>query len=61
MKLVDYIILGGVALLVAGVVYHLIKRKKRGEGGCGCGCQGCPSAGSCQARKSQEKENEEAV
>ncbi len=59
MKPIDYLLLGGICLLVAGITVHLIKRKRAGKGGCGCGCVGCPSAGACAARK--EKQDDEAV
>ncbi len=56
MSPVDYILLGGLALIVVGVSVYLIKRKKAGKGGCGCGCQGCPSAGACHAKKEKNDE-----
>ncbi len=56
MQPIDYVILGVLALVMAGITVHLIKRKKAGKGGCGCGCANCPSAGSCQAEKSQTEE-----
>ncbi len=51
MNAIDYILLGGLALVVAGIVVHLIIRKKKGKGGCGCGCKNCPSAGACRNGK----------
>ncbi len=59
MKPIDYIIIGVVALAVALVIAHLIKRKKQGESGCGCGCSSCPSAGACPSAKLQNKEEED--
>ncbi len=50
MNTIDYILLGGVALALAGVIVHLIRRKKQGKSGCGCGCQNCPSAGACHGK-----------
>ena len=47
MEPIDYIIIGGIAIAVVGIVVYLIKQKKKGKSGCGCGCSGCPHAGSC--------------
>lgn len=58
MKPIDYIIIGGVALVVAFVVVHLIKQKKEGKNGCGCGCASCPSAGACPTAQRNTKEEE---
>lgn len=55
---IDYILLGGIALIVVGVVVWLIKKKKKGEMGCGCGCSGCPNANVCGANKGKNEENE---
>ncbi len=54
MNAIDYILLGGVALVIAGIIVHLIRRKKQGKGGCGCGCQNCPSAGKCQGKREED-------
>ncbi len=56
MNAIDYILLGGAAVVIALVIYHLVKRKKQGKGGCGCGCVGCPSAGNCQKTQNTEEE-----
>ena len=36
------IIVGLVVLfIIAGVVIHMIRNKKKGKSACGCGCSGC--------------------
>ncbi len=60
MKLIDWLLLGAVVLVVGGVVFYLLKRKKAGKGGCGCGCAGCPSAGAC-GRAKKENDDDETV
>ena len=57
MELIDYILLGGLTLAVAGIIAWLIKKKKKGETGC-CGCGGCPHASSCgKKREDTEDKN----
>ncbi len=51
MKPIDIILIVGLAVVVVGVIAHLIYRKKKGINGCGCGCKNCPSASSCGANK----------
>lgn len=58
MQPIDYIILGGLAVVIVFISLHLVKRKKEGKGGCGCGCSSCPSAGSCAAAQKNTKEEE---
>lgn len=59
--MIDAIIVTAVVLLVLGVSAYLIWRKKKGKGGCGCGCSGCPNAGACGAKKTEEKEEDECT
>ena len=58
METIDYILLGGLALIVSGIVAWLIKKRKNGESGCGCGCIGCPSAHTCHSAKPMKTEEE---
>lgn len=53
MKPIDIILIVGLAVVVVGVIAHLIYRKKKGINGCGCGCKNCPSASSCGAKKEE--------
>ena len=39
------------AAVVAAVIIHLIREKKRGKSSCGCHCAGCPMSGACHSRK----------
>ena len=34
-------------LIVAAIVIHLVRKKKRGQSSCGCGCSSCPLSSSC--------------
>jgi len=47
MNLADYIVIGILAFIAAGVVVWLIRRKKRGKSTCG----GCPYSGNCSGRQ----------
>ena len=38
------------AAVIAAIVIHLIKQKKRGKSSCGCKCAHCPMAGSCHKK-----------
>ena len=53
-------ILIGTALtaVVAVILVHMVKNKKKGGSSCGCGCAGCPMSGTChkeQAEQADEK------
>lgn len=39
------------AAVVAAVIVHLAREKKRGKSSCGCHCAGCPMSGACHSRK----------
>ena len=54
MEPIDYIIIGGIAIAVVGIVIYLIRQKKKGKTGCGCGCNGCPHADKCGAKTDNE-------
>jgi len=47
MSLADYVVLGMLAAAVACAVIYIIRRKKRGRGG----CADCPYAGQCGDRE----------
>lgn len=38
------------ALIVAGIIYRMIKNKKAGKMSCGCGCEGCALADKCHKK-----------
>lgn len=42
MELIDYIVLGIIALVIGGAVAYIIKAKKSGKK-----CIGCPDSGAC--------------
>ena len=37
------------AAVIAAIVIHLIKQKKRGKSSCGCSCSSCPMKNSCHS------------
>lgn len=37
----------GLAVLVAAIIIHLVREKKRGKSSCGGCCAGCPMGGAC--------------
>ncbi len=51
----DIILIVLLVLIVAGVSFYLIRRKKAGKSGCGCsgGCAGC--SGSCMGTLDRKK------
>ena len=49
--MIDYIIIGGLVVLVAGIVVYLRRAKKQGKG-----CIGCPSSGQCTGSCDKERE-----
>ncbi|MDD5927816.1 MAG: FeoB-associated Cys-rich membrane protein [Firmicutes bacterium] len=46
------IVIGAIlAAVVAAVIVHMVRNKKRGRSSCGCGCSGCAMNGSCHPKK----------
>ena len=46
------------AVIVALIIYNLVKDKKKGKSSCGCNCAHCAMAGSCHsARISKRAKN----
>ena len=46
------IVIGAIlAAVVAAVIVHMVRNKKRGRSSCGCGCSGCAMNGSCHLKK----------
>jgi hypothetical protein len=43
------LVAGVLAALVAAIVIHLWRNKKKGRFSCGCSCGGCPMNGSCHS------------
>ncbi len=50
--LVSLVLLG----LLGGIVWSMIRKKKRGEISCGCGCSNCAMNGTCHAAKTNKEE-----
>lgn len=46
------IIIGAIlAAVVAAVIVHMIRNKKKGRSSCGCGCSSCAINGTCHPKK----------
>ncbi len=43
------------AVILAFVIYTMVRDKKRGKSSCGCNCSHCPSAGMCHSGKIKAK------
>ena len=50
--LVSLVLLG----LLSGIVWSMVRKKKRGESSCGCGCSNCAMNGTCHAAKINKEE-----
>ncbi len=37
------------AVIVAMIVWHLVRQKKQGKSSCGCNCAHCAMSGSCHS------------
>lgn len=37
--------------VVAAIIIHMVKNKKKGKSSCGCGCADCPMSDSCHSDK----------
>ncbi|MCR4648637.1 MAG: FeoB-associated Cys-rich membrane protein [Lachnospiraceae bacterium] len=38
-------------VIVALIIWRLIKNKKEGKSSCGCGCDNCAMSGNCHQKK----------
>lgn len=54
--MIDGIILGGIAVVIALAVVYMIKEKKKGTGCIGCSCSGCSRKCSHASEAEREKE-----
>ena len=43
------------AAVIAAIVIHLIKQKKRSTSSCGCSCRSCPMTNSCHSNSCSAK------
>ena len=46
-----FLVAGILAAVVAAIVIHLVRNKKKGKSSCGCGCADCAMHGSCHSSK----------
>ncbi|MGN0554872.1 MAG: FeoB-associated Cys-rich membrane protein [Candidatus Fimenecus sp.] len=37
--------------VVAAIIIHMIKNKKKGKSACGCGCADCPMRSACHKQR----------
>ena len=51
MNVIDFVILGVLAVAVVCVIVWMIRRKKRCKGG----CAGCPYSDNCQALRDEHR------
>lgn len=42
------------AVIVALIIFSLVKNKKKGKSSCGCNCAHCAMAGSCHSSNQQK-------
>ena len=42
------------AVIVALIIFSLVKNKKKGKSSCGCNCSQCPSSGLCHANQADQ-------
>ncbi len=42
------------ALLLGGIVWGMVRKKRKGESSCGCGCSDCAMNGACHDNVKRE-------
>lgn len=50
-NLATILICGALTVLVAAIVLHLVRSKKKGKSSCGCGCANCAMHGACHPKE----------
>ena len=50
------IVLSVVGLLIGGIVYSMIRDRKKGKGGCSCGCAHCKMSCSVKQKMAENSE-----
>jgi len=38
-------------IIVAGIIFSMVRNKKKGKNSCGCGCKDCAMSGICHEKK----------
>ena len=62
MSLVDYFVIGVIALIIGGAVIYVVREKKRGRACIGCPyCSSCAQKGGNCTEKSEENQGESGV
>ena len=44
------------AAIMAFVIWHMVRKKRKGRSICGCSCTGCPMAGGCHGSQTDHKD-----
>lgn len=50
-NLATILICAALIAVVAAIVLHLARNKKKGKSSCGCGCANCAMHGACHPKK----------
>ena len=52
---VTVVVLAVLFAVICGVIFVIIRDKKKGKSSCGCGCGSCPMNGTCHEKTSADK------
>lgn len=50
-NLATILICGVLLVVVAAIVLHLVRSKRKGKSSCGCGCADCAMNGACHSKQ----------
>ena len=50
-NLATILICAALIAVVAAIILHLARNKKKGKSSCGCGCANCAMHGACHPKK----------
>ena len=50
-NLATILICAALIVVVAAIILHLVRNKKKGNSSCGCGCENCAMHGTCHSKK----------
>ncbi|MGN0548128.1 MAG: FeoB-associated Cys-rich membrane protein [Acutalibacteraceae bacterium] len=46
-NLATVIICAVLIIVVAAIIFNMVRNRKKGKSSCSCGCSNCPMSGSC--------------
>lgn len=55
MNLGTILVLLAVAVIVAGIIFKLVRDKKNNKSSCGCDCSSCGACGACKGSADKSK------